>query len=1091
MDYIDYSYIAVFVVIAVINFLKTAKNSPAFRIASWTIILVLFTGGLYIIDWQADLIDGKMRFNLQRQTNALAQSINPSHVMQLSFSENDLKKPAYIRMRDQLVTYSKALGLENIYTMKLFSDGSVLFGPESIPSDDPYSTPPGTTYETPSKELYESFVSGKPFTEGPTTDEYGEFVSAISPVFDPATDEVLIMLGVDIDADEWRAKIHYQKSTAAIIVLLLTIILLAINLLLDAYQRNLLLKYRWAKYTEALTVAIIGILITLITALILYQKENIDRDKVFATVSGKEIMNISNDFRGIRDYGFKMLVSYFASSDNISEKEFKSMISSVAGANASKVMMGWAPAVSNEIPEGTRQADQKAGFGKEKVWDKEAFKCDPNLPLEKIKFPLMFLEPVGEMQALLGTDLNSDPYFMRAIKKGIETKQTNEVDPSVKYVSSKNLQLIIAVKPVYSQTSRENELLGFAVGILHTEKFLRGDLYSVNEGNAFSEIDFFQTYPNSPERYILSTDETSNILIHKKIEKFSLVSLGELSFSYPLFVFGNTYMMVARASNVFTDYYQNNAYLFTIIAGMSITAILVFLVLFINRRNVDLERIIEQRTHQLKQNESELRWLFKSMSSAFAVFKTVYDETGDFGTFSFEYVNDAFERMAGFSFGDIQGKTNKELFPEVDNVWCKNFGEVAMQGVTKEFEMYHSGMNKHLNVNAYRPWNTTERFCVIFDDITEKKKAQDKIIRYSKRLELPMKVGNMAWWELNIKTGEIKFDRQKTEMLGYEAKDFSHHSNFTAIIHPEDQERTEVKLRDLLSGKDSNYETEYRIKTKTGDYRWFYEIGAIETRDEEGKPLLITGVSMDITERKKVADEVLRKNQLLIQANSEKDRFFSIISHDLRGPLGSFMTLSQMMAENIEDFDQLEIKKLTEDLKDSATNLYELLENLLSWSKMQQNKIAFEPKRFNLSEIVKKNEDHLANSYKLKGVELITDISEDIEITAERNMIGTVIRNFMSNALKYTRKGGMVIVSAEILANNKVEISVRDTGIGMSKKLMDSLFRLDVKSSRMGTDGEPSTGLGLLLCKDFVEKHGSKINIESRENEGSKFSFVI
>lgn len=90
-------------------------------------------------------------------------------------------------------------------------------------------------------------------------------------------------------------------------------------------------------------------------------------------------------------------------------------------------------------------------------------------------------------------------------------------------------------------------------------------------------------------------------------------------------------MMVARASNVFTDYYQNNAYLFTIIAGMSITAILVFLVLFINRRNVDLERIIEQRTHQLKQNESELRWLFKSMSSAFAVFKTVYDETGVLG----------------------------------------------------------------------------------------------------------------------------------------------------------------------------------------------------------------------------------------------------------------------------------------------------------------------------------------------------------------------------------------------------------------------------------------------------------------------------
>ncbi|MHC1738836.1 MAG: PAS domain-containing protein [Ignavibacteriaceae bacterium] len=1091
MDNIIYLYIAAFLVIAVFNFFITGKSLKASKLASWILLVSLFAGGLAAINWQGELIDAKMRFNLLRQTNALAQSVNPSHVKALTFSEKDFKKPAFIRMRDQLITYSRALGLQSIYTMKLLSDGSVLFGPESLPSDDPDASPPGTLYESPSKELYESFKSGVPFTEGPLSDEYGTFVTAMSPVFDPASDEVMIMLGVDIRADIWESEINYHRKITAGVVIFIILVLLGVVFLIDAKTRNLLIRFSWAKYSEAFVVAIIGLLVTAIVAIFFYQKENEDRDRVFAEVAEQEVINISGNFKGIRDYGFKMLVNYFSTSDNVTQREFESMVSSVVGANASRVMMGWAPALSENqklLVENLLTKDNRESNAE---WDRLVFKRENPASLEKIKYPLMFLEPVGDMGYLLGIDLASDPYFMKAIQKGIETGQTNEVDPSVKYVSGKNLQRIIAFKPVYSDKSEIKELLGFAIGILHTEKFLRSDLYSAKARKSLTEMDLYQTYTTNDERYITSTFILPNDATAKTIRKFSLTSFGQLSFNYPLFVFGNTYMLVAKASKKFEDSYRTNYVLFIVLAGFMITGLLVLLVTFVNKRNVDLERIVEARTSELKASESELRWLFKSMSSAFVLFKTIYDERGEFSTYSFAYVNDAFEKIVGFKFEEIAGKTSREIFPKSDVNWCERFREVALSGASQEFDMYHEGMNKILHVNAYRPWDSSDRFCVIFDDITEKKKAQDEIIRYSKRLDLPMQVGSMAWWEMNVKTGSVIFDKRKTDMLGYEEQSFLHYKDFMNIVHPDDYEKTMNDMKAHLSGLRNKYETEYRIKTKSGKYKWFYDIGAIESRDETGAPVLITGVVMDISARKEIEHQIKDKNEQLQQANNEKDKFFSIISHDLRGPLGSFMSLSALIAEDIDDFSQEEIKKMAEDLKDSSANIYDLLENLLKWSKMRLNKIVFAPESFNLLDLVKTNTNALLHISKLKDIEFVLDIPPDLEIKADKDMIGTVIRNFVSNSLKYTRKNGKVNVVAKKLGNGAVEIAVIDNGIGMSRKITDNLFRLDVDTNRKGTEGEASTGLGLLLCKEFVEQHGSKIVIESRENEGSKFSFVL
>jgi CheY-like chemotaxis protein len=197
------------------------------------------------------------------------------------------------------------------------------------------------------------------------------------------------------------------------------------------------------------------------------------------------------------------------------------------------------------------------------------------------------------------------------------------------------------------------------------------------------------------------------------------------------------------------------------------------------------------------------------------------------------------------------------------------------------------------------------------------------------------------------------------------------------------------------------------------------------------------------------------------------------------------------MAEDLPDLTMAQAQNLAETMSKSANNLYTLIENLLDWAQIQQGAISFNPEVIQLNTVVGESMAPIREPAKNKGVEIETDIAGGLEVLADKNMLQTVIRNLVSNAVKFTRKGGTVSIAAKSAGDKTVEISIRDNGIGMSREMVGNLFRIDVKTGRKGTDGEPSTGLGLLLCKEFIEKNGGKIWVESAEGEGSTFYFTL
>jgi signal transduction histidine kinase len=237
-------------------------------------------------------------------------------------------------------------------------------------------------------------------------------------------------------------------------------------------------------------------------------------------------------------------------------------------------------------------------------------------------------------------------------------------------------------------------------------------------------------------------------------------------------------------------------------------------------------------------------------------------------------------------------------------------------------------------------------------------------------------------------------------------------------------------------------------------------------------------------------DTVRDQNIQLTDLNATKDKFFSIISHDLKGPLNSLTSFSGLLINHTDSLSKDEIKMLAKDLDKSLKNLFALLENLLEWSRSQTGNIEFKAEPFDLTALLLQNKELLSTQAQNKNISLTFNPHSMLSVDAHRHSVNTVVRNLISNAIKFTPQGGTITLSTEVKENLLI-VSIKDTGVGMPKEVIDKLFRIDTKHTTKGTADEKGTGLGLILCKDFIEKNGGKIWVMSEVGRGSTFSFQL
>ena len=289
-------------------------------------------------------------------------------------------------------------------------------------------------------------------------------------------------------------------------------------------------------------------------------------------------------------------------------------------------------------------------------------------------------------------------------------------------------------------------------------------------------------------------------------------------------------------------------------------------------------------------------------------------------------------------------------------------------------------------------------------------------------------------------------------------------------------------------GEKKYYHDELQQYKKDGSLIWIETVTHLMLNKNE--ELEVIGVTRDISDRKEAEKIKLQNKARLRELNATKDKFFSIIAHDLMSPFNTLIGFCGLLVRQAEANDMNAVTLSAKLMQDSAEKTRGLLKNLLEWSRTQTGRIPYNPEQINLQNILQEEIELLISSAKQKGIELQINISINTNVYADKYMLSTVFRNIISNAIKYSYQGGFITVAVEKDQSNWL-FAVKDTGVGMSPKVCKSVFIIGAHSSEVGTQKESGTGLGLILCKEFVEKHGGKIWVESTVGLGSTFYFTL
>jgi len=350
------------------------------------------------------------------------------------------------------------------------------------------------------------------------------------------------------------------------------------------------------------------------------------------------------------------------------------------------------------------------------------------------------------------------------------------------------------------------------------------------------------------------------------------------------------------------------------------------------------------------------------------------------------------------------------------------------------------------------------------------------------RLKMAIESANEALWDWNFQSGELYLNENWYKMSGYTSEELSGLSNlWYRFIDKEDLPNVIDNWNRHISRETEFYEQINRIVTKEGSKKWVITKGMVVKRDKDGNPLRAVGIQADITEQKE-REEELRK---LV---ATRDMYFSIIAHDLRGPIGSFAGLTEMM--NTSSLDKESEKEIISELAKLSKSTFELLENLLIWARSQRGDVALNLTQINLSTLVEIVLSPLKTLAQQKNISLINEVKDGTTVFADSEALSLIIRNIVSNSIKFTKSGGRVLVSSK-KRDNLMEISIIDNGIGMPKEVADRLFTSDGYQTRRGTDNEKGSGLGLMMSSEFVKRMGGEIKVESIENIGTRVFFTV
>lgn len=490
--------------------------------------------------------------------------------------------------------------------------------------------------------------------------------------------------------------------------------------------------------------------------------------------------------------------------------------------------------------------------------------------------------------------------------------------------------------------------------------------------------------------------------------------------------------------------------------------------------NEDITELKKIEAELLKKNE-KINHFFSVVVDLLCI---IENSTGNFIR-----LNNAWENELGYTPGELVGKPFLSFVhhDDIDLTAQAFFSLEKTENVRKFINRFQckDGSYRFIEWNVIRIEDGTSYGSA--RDITERIKSELTLKESETKFRTIFEMTNAGIF-FSDKNGQIILANQALQsMIGFSFEDI-YQMDFSHFTHLDDLKAENELLRELVNGRIKEYRLEKRYISNQNEIIWV-DLAMVSIRDEAGAPLYYVGVIKDITARKQY-------EEYLKNANSVKDKFFSIISHDLRNQFSGIESLTEILLQKNNELDIETMKRYLKMLNNGGKSALNLLENLLEWSRLQINGMAHKPVECRLRLIVDDVLNSAYNQAVIKRIVLVNGVNSNFKIWADRNMITTVLRNLVSNAIKFTPFEGKVEIQSWTL-NERDYISVKDSGIGMSQEKIDDLFKAETIRSSLGTENEKGSGLGLMLCNEFVSVHGGKIKVKSEPGKGAEFTIIL
>ncbi|OGU74573.1 MAG: hypothetical protein A2V93_01715 [Ignavibacteria bacterium RBG_16_34_14] len=464
--------------------------------------------------------------------------------------------------------------------------------------------------------------------------------------------------------------------------------------------------------------------------------------------------------------------------------------------------------------------------------------------------------------------------------------------------------------------------------------------------------------------------------------------------------------------------------------------------------------------------------------------------------------NNAFGKLFGYSLGnEIIGKDILDLAATNDVLKIAEY--LQLYQTKKELSQRFEFSGKRKDGSTFSCELTPSSFeidgswylVLIIRDITERKQAQ-QVIRESeeKYRNLIENIDDFLYTfeRSRLFFKPVFFTSSVNKITGFSQTEMLNDSKLLfKIIHPDDLVNVKENLKNFSKSRNKiSIELEFRIINKQGNVVWVRNKLSV-VRNEKAEVQKVYGLVSDISLRKKAEEELKKSTQNLVKLNETKDRFISIISHDLRTPFSSILGFTDLILHD-DSLSNKERNQYVSYIQESSNAMLSLVNSLLDWTRLQTGRIRFEPERVEVSEIILKSINALAGAAFQKNISINSAIQKNLYVYVDKDLIVQVFNNLISNAIKFTKEGGSITISATPLQHTRFyEFSVKDTGVGIKPEDAKKLFGVDTKFTTEGTAGEKGTGLGLSLVKEIIEKHGGTIRVESEPGSGSNFLFTL